>query len=210
MSTVARIQPNPLSEIKSGKASAAQMLTEAFENLSARTVKAIGPNGQPMGMPVAWPRGQSPSDEERTALTRIVKSIHAAMQVPATEDEMENELELLFSSRSLYGADIAGKTRVYSLVLADVPRAILQTAVAQIIRGKADGIGKDLPGTDVLLAYCERLQRDVMAKAVMIERMLALPEQAPPEPELSEEHRQAMREKIALLARPKRTEGSDV
>lgn len=199
MGSVTRIPENQLSASKSERVSAAQMLTEAFEDLSRRTVKQVGPNGQPMNIPVAWPHGRSPSSEERTGLTRIVNSINLAMQTPATEDEMEEQLDLLFNSRSLYGADIAGKTRVYSMVLSEVPKAIIATAVTQIVKGKADGIGKDLPSTDVLLDFCERLQRDVMAKAVMIERMLALPE-LPAPAEANETRERDMRGKLQALA----------
>jgi len=202
MSNVSRIPAGQLSESRSTKASAAQMLTEAFESLSSRAVRAVGPTGQPMNIPVAWPHGRSPSNEERTALLRIVTAIHQAMQVPATDDEMSEQWDLLFNSRSLYGADAVGKSRVYSLVMADVPKAILVAAISQIIRGKADGIGKDLPSTDVLLDFCERLQRDVMAKALMVERMLALPEQpAPHEPSPEEVARN--RERLAALGKPR-------
>lgn len=128
------------------------------------------------------------------------------MQTPATEDQMLEQLEDLFLSRSLYGADVSGKVRVYSKVLADVPFVILKLAVELIIRGKADGIGKDLPGTDVLLDYCERLQRDVMAKAIMVDRMLALPEMPAPREEDPAEAA-ANIERARSLLKPKRLEG---
>lgn len=198
MGSVTRIPESQASAIKSEKASAASLLATAFEDLSKRAVMAVGPNGQTMNVPVAWPHGRSPSNEERAGLSKIVRSINLAMQTPATDDEMAEQLDLLFNSRSLYGADIMGKTRVYTLVLDEVPVAILKTAVDHICRGKADGIGKDLPTTDELLGYCERLQRDVMAKAVMIERMLALPELPAPQ-EQDEARQKEMREKIQAL-----------
>lgn len=204
MSNIARIQSGQLSTTKYGKVSAEQMLTGAFESLSKRAIKAVGPTGEPMNVPVAWPHGQCPSSEERAGLSKIVSAIHLAMQMPATDDQMATLFSDLFHSRSLYGADISGKVRVYSMVLEEVPFAILNLAIGLIIRGKAEGIGKDLPGTDVLLAYCERLQRDVMAKAVMVERMLALPEQGPPLPPPSPEEVEANRQRLRATFTPRR------
>lgn len=130
------------------------------------------------------------------------------MQTPATDSEIEDQLELLFSARVAAGkVEGESRGRVYAMVLADVPGAILKVAVQNIVRGKAEGIEKTyLPSTDVMLDYCERLQRDVMAKAVMVERMLALPEAPPPPEPVPEEQRQAMRQKIAQLAKPRTME----
>jgi len=209
MSNVSRITPSQVETAKPGKASAARLLEDAFENLSSRTVKALGPTGQPMNIPIAWPHGRSPSNEEKTELTRIVLSIHNAMQTLATDEEIEENLALLIAGRkSSNKADPHSMGKVYAMVMCEVPAAILKLAVSNIVRGKADGIEKGfIPSTDILLDYCERLQRDVMAKAVMVERMLQLPEQdAPPEP-MSEDQMARRREQIAALARPRAVPG---
>lgn len=144
------------------------------------------------------------------ACMRIVTSIHAAMQTSATDDELAENLDLLISGRKIANqADPTSLGRVYAMVLGDVPAAILKMAVANIIRGKADGIEKTfLPSTDVMLDYCERLQRDVLAKAAMVERMLHLPEQPAPAEPMSEAECQAMREKIAKLGKPRAIGGA--
>ncbi|KAA0970294.1 hypothetical protein FPY71_07150 [Aureimonas fodinaquatilis] len=200
MNNVTRIPQGQVSTPVSGKVSAARLLDDAFESLSSRTIMAVGPTGQTMSIPVAWPHGRSPSNDEKTELMRIVNSIHTAMQTPATEDELEDNIDLLISGRASSGKVEGGsRGRVYALVLADVPGAILKAAVTNILRGKAEGIKAEfLPTTDVMLEYCERLQRNVMAKAVMVERMLNLPEL--PAPEEREGDFQAMREKISKLA----------
>ena len=208
MSNVTRIPNAGAVRTTSTPASRTSLLQSGFETLLARANKAPGT----AGIATSFPAGMSPSNEERTALGETIAAVRQAMAVEATENEIKDAIGLLTSGLKLSGQVSGhGVGLAYTMVLSEVPSAILKQAVKALLTGKAEGMDRTfMPSAPDLLAYCEKLQRDWLAMATMTERLLALPEQPDrPEP-MSEEHCRAMREKIALLARPKRVEGGDV
>lgn len=179
------------------------MLQDGFQSLLSRAIKA--PNT--VGLAIGFPAGKSPSNEERTALSEHIRAVRQALDTVVTEDEVKDAISLLTSGLKLSGqVSGSGIGRAYALVLSDVPSAILKQAIKNLLTGKAEGMDRTfMPSAPDLLGYCEKLHRDCLALCSSTERLLSLPEAEPEEP-ISEEQRQAMRQKIAQLAKPRTME----
>lgn len=126
--------------------------------------------------------------------------MHQVMAIVATEDEVTHAVALLSSGLKVSGRIDGGNVGLaYAMVLADVPGVILKQAVKAILTGKAEGMDRTfMPSAPDLLAYCEKLQRDLAAKVKMVEKMLSLPEL--PEHRDEEPVNPEMQERLAKLA----------
>lgn len=179
---------------------------DVFSDLRARLI--LYPNG----LPKAFAHGKAPTDRDRAAITELVATIRRSLSREADFNEIGEQVRFLQGGLKLQaGVDAAGIVGAYGMALDGVKLAPLKKAVLLLIRGKApDAYSKTfVPSSAELLAYCEQIERDAHALATSMERLLDLPNEVREEP-MSEEHCRAMREKIAQLARPKRTEGGDV
>lgn len=203
MSNVTRLPNAGPVKTTSTPASRTSLLQGGYESLLSRAIKA--PNTA--GLAIGFPAGMSPSNEERTALSEHIRIMRQDLDTVVTEDEVKDAIGLLTSGLKLSGqASGAGIGRAYALVLSEVPSVILIKAVKNLLTGKAEGMDRTfMPSAPDLLAYCEKLHRDALALCTVTERLLSLPEAPASEP-IPEEQCQAMRQKIALLAKPRTME----
>jgi len=138
-----------------------------------------------------------------------ISGVRLAMDTVATDDEILEAIDMLSAGLKVSGqVNGRGIGKVYSLVMADAPSAVLTRAVRDLVTGKAEGMDKTfMPSAPELREYLDRVKRDWLAMATMTERMLSLPEQpAPPEP-MTEDQLMRRRERIAALARPRSMPG---
>ncbi len=171
-------------------------LGESFEMIRSRIVK------DSYGLPMAFKTGMAPTDEERRAGLEAAASTRFAWQTVATVKDHKTAVRLLGGGLKLSaGTDFEGVAEAYLFVLDGVKAKALQTAVFNLLKGKApERFSKTfMPAAPELLSYCEELERDAIALVDSTEQLLRLPEEKFEEP-MSEEHCARMREKIQALA----------
>jgi hypothetical protein len=177
-------------------------LEASFQNLNSRIVK------DRVGLPMAFRAGNYPSSEEQAAVTDSIAAARSALQAVATPAEIAKFIRLLSGGLKVNGnMDAEAVAEAYMFALDGVKRAVLDKAVRTLLRrGAPESMSKTfMPSAPDLLAYCDQIERDALAMVVLTERLLALPEERLPEP-IPEEQCQAMRQKIALLAKPRMME----
>jgi negative regulator of replication initiation len=142
------------------------------------------------------------------AATASINAARSALSVVATSADIAKGIRLLSGGLKVNGnMDAEAVAEAYMYSMEGVKRAVFDKAVRTLLRrGAPEKMSKTfLPSAPELLDYCDQIERDAKAMVVLTERLLALPEMKMPEP-MSEENCQAMRQKIAQLAKPRTME----